>query len=330
MVMNPENFSILHTMGMADLFEIHSMINTIEDLHCWHNLTRSKITRMRRDGELFNIRRGLYINAQKYQSLPPWGKYAAHLIAYSRTAKNPVFSHQSAAVFHSLALITVSTKIHTYCPTDSRGSSKDVVKHPFLTEHTSLANNLYGSNSQLTSLLTTVIDCCTQLSFEEGVVLADSALRVHKIPQEILREAMLNYRGVHRERVHAVARAMSACAESAGESLTRLILNQLKLSYQEQHWFTHNQHRYRTDFFVEELNLIIEFDGDIKYEVFGPREAIIVGERLRERELLKSGYRIFRVDWNDVWRNPYRTMYQIRDVAEKIRQEKEPKNTQLQ
>ncbi len=313
----------MHSQTMKNKYDISSMICSIDELVRNRNYKRSEVTQMRRDGKLYNIRRGLYINTNDYQNLKPWEKYVAQLVAYARSAKKPIFSHQSAAILFNLALITVPKKIHVYCPVNSRGYSRDVVKHPRLTERTHLQERYFMPGASATSLLTTVIDCVSTLGFEEGVVLADSALRECKVSEEIMREAMLNYQGTYKEKVHSVARAISGKSESAGESLTRLILDQLDVEYLEQYWFDCQGRRYRVDFYLPELGLIVEFDGKLKYEISNGREQVTDGERLRERELLKSGYRIFRVDWNDVWRNPYRTMYQLREVIAKIRAERE-------
>lgn len=307
---------------MEKIFNFDWDIRTIDQMVFRDNLKRSEITKLRQTGKLYNIRRGLYIDSEKYQALPPWDKYTAQLVAFARVAKEPIFSHESAAIFHSLSLVKVPQKIHVYCAPSSRGTSRDVSKHPLLTEDTQLVSCMGSPNAHMTSLLTTLTDCIAKMSFEEGVVLADSALKEHKVSQEILREALLNYRRKNFEKVHAVAHAMSRKSESPGESLTRLLLDKLGLDYQEQYDFTYESRYYRGDFYLEEYDLFIEFDGRLKYEVFQPREKVVHRERLREREILKMGHRLFRVDWDDVYRHPDRTMYELRRYIEKIEAQK--------
>ncbi|MDO4916321.1 MAG: hypothetical protein Q3974_01700 [Rothia sp. (in: high G+C Gram-positive bacteria)] len=303
---------------MEKVFELAQLVRTVEQMVYDDGVSRHTIFDLRHHGKLYNIHRGLYIDSEKYHALPPWDKYMIQHLAFARVAKNPVFSHESAAIFQSLCLINVPRKIHVYCAPSSRGSSRDVSKHPLLTDAVETPDCFGVANARTTSLQITVIDCAAKMSFREGVVLADSVFREHPVSLESLRDSLLSFRGKNSARVHAVARAMSAKSESPGETLTRLILDELGLDYQEQYSFRYENRSYRADFYVEELNLFIEFDGQLKYEVFQPREEVVHLERRREREMMKMGHRLFRVDWDDVYRRPERTKAELKRYIAQI------------
>lgn len=63
---------------------------------------------------------------------------------------------------------------------------------------------------------------------------------------------------------------------------------------------------YRVDFFLPEFNLIIEFDGEVKYTTLGARAQVETMERSREKELQNLGYVMYRTDWATVFRQPQR------------------------
>lgn len=55
----------------------------------------------------------------------------------------------------------------------------------------------------------------------------------------------------------------------------------------------------RVDFLFRELNLIVEFDGALKYAGADGREALIA-EKRREDALRRLGYRVVRLTWADL------------------------------
>lgn len=250
---------------------------------------------------------------EHFESIKPWERYSVSVLAALRTAPTTVFSHHSAAILHGFALInTHHLKVHIYCQANSRGSIANQCKPVKLQPDTPILKTIFGA--QTTDHITTIIDCAQEMRFEEAVVLADSGLFRGKVNVQELKQRMLAYKGRNKAKVHRVAEAMSDKAESPGETLTRLRLDELGIRYIEQYEILVYGRRYRADFYLPDYGLVIEFDGNVKYTDFGEEHIVVGAEQRRERELLNSGVRIFRTTWNDVYRNPANFREQLAQV----------------
>ncbi|WP_395656370.1 hypothetical protein [Nocardioides sp.] len=110
-------------------------------------------------------------------------------------------------------------------------------------------------------------------------------------------------------------------SESVGESRGRILLEDAGLHPQPQWEVFHPSGRLagRTDFRIESLRLIVEFDGLVKYgRLLKPGQSlddVIKAERAREVLLEElTGYRMFRMIWTDLDR-PAQTIDRIHRVA---------------
>ncbi|GGH61835.1 hypothetical protein GCM10007359_11420 [Rothia aerolata] len=97
---------------------------------------------------------------------------------------------------------------------------------------------------------------------------------------------------------------MSAKAESPGESLTRAVLINMGVKFIEQYPVYVGYRGYRVDFYLPDYNIIIEFDGDIKYSQFGNQTDVEQNERYREKVLQNAGFLVYRTSWNKVLFSP--------------------------
>ncbi|GGK61275.1 hypothetical protein [Ornithinimicrobium pekingense] len=145
-----------------------------------------------------------------------------------------------------------------------------------------------------------------------GVMAADAALRREMVTTEELHHWLGRLR-----RVPGVARARyvvgsaSARAESPGESLLRLVLVGLGLVFVEQHLIHRPDGRWaRVDFYLPELDVVLEFDGMVKYGGSEGR-AELAAEKHREDDIRSLGHGVARVVWADLFSPPL--------VAAKIR-----------
>lgn len=285
---------------MTSLSHLDSLLLSPERLH-EAGLTDYKIAQSVREGKLLRLRRGVYIWATNFHALKPWEKYPLEILAFSKVSPRAIFSHQSAAALYSLGLIGVPDKIHVYSPASSRGNSRGVLKHALPLDSTSVVTEL---GLRATSLTTTVKDCAVVVPFRFGVAIADSALHLYPMDPEKLRANLLGYSGRHQTRVRQVAQCMSSLAESPGETLTRLILDELNLDYTEQVEMRVEGQLYRVDFLVKNPQFVVEFDGKTKYLDFQPPNQVLLNERSRERKLQRMGYPVFRLEWQDVVYHP--------------------------
>ena len=92
---------------------------------------------------------------------------------------------------------------------------------------------------------------------------------------------------------------MDPTAESPGESLTRLLLGGLGLSFRSQVEIRDAAGFVgRVDFLVEG-RVVVEFDGLSKYAAADGREAL-AREKAREDRLRALGYEVVRLTWADL------------------------------
>lgn len=261
-------------------------------------LSNRKIQTQFESGVLTRIRRGIYVETATLRQLKPWERYALDIRALYLRSPTLVFSHQSALVIHSIATISNPKKIHFYGGIQSRNTPVGSSNHPFL--HDDLPFIQYYSGMRTTIIATTLIDCAKTMPFEEAVIAADSALHQGLISLDDLGESMRGYSGRNKAAVWRVASAMSCLAESPGETLCRLFLDEVGLEYAEQYWVELDGARYRGDFRLKRSGAFVEFDGEHKYTDYGDGAQVLFKERERERRFINSGLPIFRVKWEDL------------------------------
>ncbi|MDO5618712.1 endonuclease domain-containing protein [Kocuria sp.] len=258
---------------------------------------------------LVRVARGAWLDKTLWDELPPWGRALALHYAVIRTMPHdPTFCAGSAALLWHLPLLVVPRRpmVITGALGGTRRSGRPVDGKAWpLREPEVTAFDGY----QLTSLTRTAVDCARELPLREALVVVDGYLRRtqgHHGPDLLMAqlEQATTRRGVRRARqVFALADGSS---ESVAETLTRLILVQNNLSgFVPQYQVTAQGETFRVDFAWAEEKLILEFDGDIKYSGrFGDPSQVIQAERRREKALTNAGWRVIRVNWAMLTRNP--------------------------
>ena len=141
------------------------------------------------------------------------------------------------------------------------------------------------------------------VGIRSGIAAADAALRQGLTSREELEEWMQRLRhtpGLGAAR-HVVVQA-SATAESAGESLTRLVLIDLGYVVIPQFRVVQDGGRVvaRVDFYLPELGVVVEFDGRVKYEGHDGADAL-AAEKQREDRIRALGYGMARLVWADLF-----------------------------
>ncbi|MBO1267626.1 hypothetical protein [Arthrobacter cavernae] len=234
------------------------------------------------------------------------GRERARLAAYGRrtivaSADGLTFSHTSAARLHRLSLWDADRLIHVIIPYHAaKGShATDVRAHA--------GSLLPGDRMEIdglpvTSLDRTILDCALMMSYRQGLVLLDHALRVGGNRQWLELECvrLVGVRGVTAFR-RALAFA-GPLSESAGETLARDAI--AKLGFPEPVLqFQVKTHRgaNRFDFAWPDRRAAVEFDGKSKYFDYKPTAEVIFEERRREKLLTEQGWRILRIEWKDLF-----------------------------
>lgn len=267
----------------------------------------SELRRLRGTSQLVSIRRGAYARADPRLSDPR----ELHLVRVGAAARamseQAVVSHVSAAVLYGFLLWRADlSRVHI---TRARGrggrisSDVHVTPAPLDAEEVVLVDGL-----RVTSPARTVVDLLRGLAFEQGVVVADSALRSGLVDAAALQAAVARARGwpgVPRAR-RAVAFA-DGRSESVGESRSRVAIARAGLpAPQPQLEVFDRQHVLvgRCDFGWTERHTVGEFDGKLKYERdLAPDEEagkVVFTEKCREDALRDCDLEVARWVWSEL------------------------------
>ena len=154
----------------------------------------------------------------------------------------------------------------------------------------------------MTSPARTVVDVARTRPIRDALVVADAALRLRLATKDELEEvleAARTWPGAPRAR--RVCRLADAGAESPGETLLRLDLLELGLVRFRLQVVVRGAsgRRYRADVRLEDLGVIVEFDGELKYDGPGGRDAL-KAEKRREDDLRLAGWAVVRVSWSEL------------------------------
>ncbi|WP_130177959.1 type IV toxin-antitoxin system AbiEi family antitoxin domain-containing protein [Cryobacterium sp. SO1] len=282
-------------------------------------ISRRGIQQLCREGALTNIRRGVYVAAERWRSANASERYRLLVRATVLAAeRSPVLSHQSAAVLHGLPIIgSWPATVHTSTP-DAGGGSSTRATTGHRGSRPDAVETIDGC--QVTSLARTLVDVAASSSLLVGVTMLDHALRVEqeRAERESEREqgqgrhwggalrtgapaltkndlyqelATVNPRTGRRQAEKAIAFANPLSA-NPGETLSRVRIFQLGFEVPElQVWFPNilGGNAY-ADFWWRRVRKIGEFDGFLKYgagPVRGGRDpgSVVWHEKQREDAL---------------------------------------------
>lgn len=258
-------------------------------------------------GALVRLRYGCYIRGALWekQSASLRSVQLIHAHAYGTLTTSTgsfVYSHTSAARIHGLFLWNVDDRIHLLFrvrPSRER-LGKDIRGH---TRPYSDAEVMTRATLRVTTLERTAVDCALLLSYRQSLIIMDSALRLGADASlmQAAADGLAGHRGIRNLRA-ALANA-DACAESAGETLTRELITRLHLPKPEAQVEVRSRAGWhRLDFAWQDKKVALEFDGKVKYFDYKPTAEVLFQERRREKALTEDGWFFVRVEWKDLFR----------------------------
>ncbi|MFI6211091.1 hypothetical protein ACIBCD_03790 [Nocardia brasiliensis] len=251
------------------------------------------------------IRPGSYLPPHVYATLDRQQRYSAFVHAAAAHLSAPaVLSHQSSAVVQDLPLWGLALdRVHV---TRHRAGGGRRRKHlhvhcaPF--EEADVVS--IGALRAFTPART-VADIARTAAFQAVVAVGDAAVRRFQLSHETLCQALSYAEG--RPGFRAAERAIGLFdgrSESVGESRSRVVLADLDLPTPElQSTILDTSGRFvaRVDFCFEQLGVIGEFDGKLKYDGSLTAPATTVyEEKLREDNLRDLGWEVVRWTWPDL------------------------------
>lgn len=278
--------------GMDDplLLARHQGFVTARGAHAL-GISRSTLHRLVRADRLEHVPGGIYLLPE-----PRTPEQRHALVTRAVLSEDPFAhaSHQSALALQDIPLIGVPLdRVHI---ADARASSRRRQSvHRHVLRDGDAVTRYEGWRTLALPL------ACLQLAarcgVRSGVVAADACLHRGLVEADEL-TAIIESGRLRRGLVAAreAARLADGTAESPGESLLRLVLNELPVTVSPQVEIAGTP--YRVDFLVDG-RVVVEFDGDIKYN--GP-DAVDVHakEKARQAHLERLGYIVVRVKWAEL------------------------------
>ena len=165
----------------------------------------------------------------------------------------------------------------------------------------------------VTTAARTVIDLARTLTFADGVVAADSAIRkglTSRRELQIVLATSRGRRGVAQAR--RVVEFASGLSESVLESIARVVFDDIGLpAPQLQVWIpaATGEAIGRVDFYWEKYKTIAEVDGALKYKD-DPGRAM--AQLRRDKRLREAGYEVVHFTWYEITARPAEVAASIR------------------
>lgn len=261
-----------------------------------------------RAGVLDRIGAGLYAPRPTYRALTPVERHAIRCRAVAtRFGDAVVFSHQSAAVLHGLAVWGVDLDdVHVTRADNGRGRHQSGVAH-----HVGLLSD--DDIEEVNGLLVVrparaVWDLAVAEAIEPALVTADSALRLGVTGDEELRKIAgrnSTWRGARHAK--ATLSLTDAKSESPGETRTRLVFRGCGIPAPETQLEVFDAAGRlvgRSDFGWRMFRHLAEFDGMLKYRstVDDPDAAsrAVAAEKVREDAIRSLGWGVTRIIWTEL------------------------------
>jgi hypothetical protein len=254
-----------------------------------------------RRGDLIRLARGVYATAEfagVLRRLPVGEGLLAGGAAVTALSRGAVVSHQAAAQIHELDLL-LPPPAHiaiTRPPGNPRSS-----RVPGVLVHSAAlpAGHVGGRlGVPVTTVSRTVVDLARTLSFREGVVVADSALRQNRTSKKDLRAVVAGcprWPGI--QQAKEVVEFADGLAESVLESIARVVFRDCGLPPpQLQVEVSRDGVTYRVDFMWKQFRTVAEVDGRLKYD----DRSRFAYERRRDIWLRNAGYEVVHFTWQEI------------------------------
>ncbi len=279
----------------------------------------SSLRRLVGAGELVRVRRGAYVDGERWQAASPDGRYVLFARAVLRSRPGCVASHHTAAPLLGLPPWDVDLRrVHVLGQVRDVTVCGGVVIHPLTCADVVVTRDGLETVDALAAVVTTAIGS----GVSAGTVVADAALHSGALTLAALR-------GVARGRLAPVARrrlgdVLLGCdpaSEAVGETRLRLLLRAAGIDVVSQAVLTDR------DGFVARVDLlaggsvVVEFDGAVKYAVTAGTpdpQLVLVREKRREDRIRALGREVVRVVWADLDR-PRLVVGRVRDALARSR-----------
>jgi len=265
-----------------------------------------QIVRLLKDGRWQRIRRGQYAEKVDLDALQPWERarwdhrQQVHAVMNSLRPGSVAVSHQSAVVLHGLPIWGLDlSRVHVTRLDAQSGGVVAGVQHHLCKLQEDLLTVADGRS--VTSVARSVFESACTASFEVAVVSIDAALREHDVSDDDIRRLLeMSEFWPGSTTARSALRFGNGLSESVGESRLRVFLHDQGLPEPILQAEFHDEHGFigRVDFYFPAYNLVLEFDGLLKY--VGGSPEVLIREKRREDRLRALGLTVVRIVWPDL------------------------------
>jgi hypothetical protein len=282
--------------------------------------TVSQVRERLRDGRWILLRRGFYAERSDSTDRPPWEReteahrLAVHAAARALAGSAVVISHQSAVVLHGLPSWGLDLDLVHVTRTD-RGHGRILAGTSHHVGELPASAVTSAEGLPATTVARAIIETSCAARYEAAVVLCDSGLRSGLVTRTDLTETLGQMSGWPGTGTPLAAVAFAdERSESVGETRLRVLLDTHGLpapDLQVPFGTGPNEVLARVDFFFREYQVVVEFDGMLKYR--DDAVGAVVREKHREDRLRSAGVLVVRVTWDDL-DQPERVVHRIRQA----------------
>jgi predicted transcriptional regulator of viral defense system len=279
-------------------------------------ITPAQFRSLTRAGALVRVRRGVYATRPAVESADGDARQGHALrvaVARASVGRHAVASHQSAAVLHGIDLLRSPSDGVVWLtrpPGQKCGRHLEGIRLYSAELPVTHVTTLYGV--RLTTATRTVVDLARSLTYMEGVVAVDSALRLGKTTDLGLADTLrLCARWPGADQARRATEFGSADAGSVLESCARVAFAEAGLPAPVLQAAIANAEAEfigRVDFCWPAYRVIAEADGMAKYD--DPRRAR--EQIMRDIRLRDAGYKVVHFTWNELFRTTERVISRIR------------------
>lgn len=291
--------------GVGELFKRNGGVLTTAELRAL-GFPRSKLRRFIEDGVLVQKRAGVY-TLGTYAAQHQGETACLHALELAavlvRTEADCAGSHETAAIIHGLHLLHAPPENVVALTHPRRGRGTRASRYGVRVHVADIPDGdvVRRFGVPVTSVARTVADLARRGTFEEGVVVADSALHARLATRADLNAVITACAGW--PRLGGARRAIAFSderSESVLESLARVIMHKAGLPAPELQTELHDKNGAlvaRVDFLWPQYRTVGEADGAVKYEKYG----LTARQQLeRDRKIRAVGYDIVHFDWQGI------------------------------
>ena len=278
-------------------------------------LSDKVLRRLERDGELRQLSSGVYVGREQYESQPPWPQFGLRSRAWTISSRHDAHAGDlSAAAVLGLPMWggppTLPRVVRPGSAHNGHARTPNGrIRYAWLPPQ----HRWPFAGISVTSAAYTCIDVIRMGSRLQGLTVADYALAVGITLEELrdIAEHLKLYKGM--ESVHWVLSRANHRSESPLESAGRLACLTFNLpEVVVNPWIIGGSKPRRADLLLPEHGIILEADGDVKFNDRPDAARIVMEQNDREREVRELGFDFVRFDASLALRRPAELVGRVR------------------